>query len=65
MQCEQTTEPRDWSSRVAGHGGAHRCTRRATYTDGVRLFCAQHAKEPATVMRKATGKIRAGMKPLA
>lgn len=61
MQCDCTTEPGSISNRFAGIGGK-RCTRKATYMDRHgRYFCTQHAKEPPTIRKKASGKIRADL----
>ena len=65
FQCEWVTVssgtrlPSYSTRRVGG-----RCERKATYFGGSKYFCTQHAKEPATVLRKATGKIRAGLMKL-
>jgi len=43
--------------------GGGPCERQATYTDGKgNFYCTQHAKQPATVMHKATGRIRDGFR---
>lgn len=49
------------SPKPTGAGG---CTRKATYTDGRHFYCTQHAKEPPTILRKATGRIRLGLYPI-
>jgi hypothetical protein len=62
MRCQWTTE------RVGVTGsrfdlyskGGGQCSREAIYTNGQTFVCKQHAKEFATVLRKATNKIRDG-----
>lgn len=46
-----------------GRGSNPNCERRATYIDdkGYR-YCTQHTKEPATTLRKATGRIRSDLR---
>jgi len=66
IRCCKITHPPSvyapWHS-TSSQGG--QCTRAATYRDDRgNPFCTQHSKEPATVMRKATGKLRQGMVPI-
>jgi hypothetical protein len=62
MQCQYWTAPGTISARAsAWQAHPHQCVRRATYTNGRSLYCTQHAKQPATVLRMATGQIQAGM----
>jgi hypothetical protein len=65
MRCSAWTQVNHAMSALVPRGG-DQCTRRATYIDKEgRGYCRQHAKEFATVMRKATNNIRAGLIPLA
>ena len=66
MQTDATTPKCDHptDTLVGFRRQTRRCTRDATYTDGVKFYCTQHAKEPATMMRKGTGKIRADLRPI-
>lgn len=59
MKCQATTQQATISQRYNRGGGP--CQREATYTDGERYFCTQHSKEFATVLKKATNRIRAGL----
>jgi hypothetical protein len=59
-QCSCWTHTQHGRSLTSQGGGP--CTRAAKFKDAQgRLYCAQHAKEPATVLRKATGRLRAGL----
>ena len=62
IRCQWTTERVDCTGSKYGlySRGGGQCSRRATYTDGKNFVCTQHAKEPATVLRMATGKIKEG-----
>ena len=62
IPCCRQTQQRDLSAVLSNWGRSHPCTRAATYTDGKNFYCTQHAKVPATVLRKATGKIRDGLR---
>ena len=62
MQCEAITFPA--SPYELRHDKGGQCTRKATYTNGARSLCKQHAKEFATVTSKATNKIRPGYYPI-
>jgi len=64
VQCQARTQPPSvYVLSYRGNAGG-RCKRRATYTDGSHHYCTQHAKEPPTVYAKATGKIRADLRPI-
>jgi hypothetical protein len=60
-QCQARTTSRiNWK-----HGAGSQCTREARWADPKgNVYCAQHAKDIPTVLRKGTGKIRADMKPI-
>lgn len=63
-QCEALTHPRSvYNTNYRGNAGG-KCRRKATHTDGSSYYCTQHAKEPPTLLAKATGKIRNGLRPL-
>ena len=65
MQCDHTTNLRhDAYTGALRTAGGGRCSRRASYTDGNRNFCAQHAKVAATVMTKAKNQIRPECVPI-
>jgi hypothetical protein len=62
--CQQHTARR---GPLVGSGGRRGgdCTRPARFVDEYGYFyCTQHAKEPATTLKKATGKIRPNLRPL-
>lgn len=63
LQCQQPNGQTARGSLINKYNGNANCERRATYIDehGYR-YCTQHAKEPATPIRKATGRIRAGLR---
>lgn len=62
-QCSCWTTTRHERGLVS-HGG-NQCTRPAKYVDAKgQFYCAQHAKEPATVLRKATGRLRDGLREI-
>jgi hypothetical protein len=64
VQCCATTQPPSvYVLSYRGNAGG-RCKRRATHTNGTAHYCTQHAKEPPTVYRKASGKIRADLRPI-
>lgn len=54
MRCQASIGIGDIDFRFAGRG-KHRCMKRATYTNGERHVCTQHAKAE-------DGTIRVGMK---
>ena len=65
MQCQAIRDSYDmlWThQRSIGGGG--QCTREATYTDGKRFYCTQHAQQGATVAHKRSRKIRDGLQPI-
>jgi hypothetical protein len=62
MKCQAITQTGSPYELRAGKGGP--CQREATYTDGQRYFCTQHSKEFATVLKKATNKVRDGLRPV-
>lgn len=64
LMCQQPNGIKPLGSLIGGRGNSN-CSRRAKYVDehGYR-YCIQHAKEPATTTRKATGKIREGLMPM-
>lgn len=65
-QCQAWTHSRPSYARNPNSGGpGGQCARKAAYVNERGAFyCAQHAKQPATVLRKATGRLQAGMRPL-
>lgn len=44
--------------------GGYQCKRNASYTNGEKFVCKQHAKNPATPLRKADGNIMSGYYPI-
>src|SRR5262245_36938788 len=65
-RCSAWTQVNREYAALSYRRGGNQCSRPATYVDGEgRPFCKQHAKVPATVLRKATGKLRDGMKRIA
>jgi hypothetical protein len=62
VKCQAITQPSSPYELYGVKGGP--CKRNATYTDGSRFYCTQHAKDFATVLKKATNKIRDGLYPI-
>lgn len=58
-RCEHPVE-----RRLGWRYSTGRCVKPATHTDGVKFYCTQHAREPATMLRKASGKLLAGFRPI-
>lgn len=61
-QCQWITQPSPVHSYYTRKGGP--CSRKATHTDGKNSYCTQHSKEFATVLKKATNRIRDGLTPI-
>lgn len=64
MQCQATTTSRRSYGNYLKWIGGGQCKRPAKFTDGTRCYCDQHAREPATVTRKRTRDLQAGMQPI-
>jgi hypothetical protein len=63
-RCEWITSPQIGIYRPGKKVAGGQCSRTATYTNGVFSYCTQHAKEPATVLHRASGRIQEGFHPI-